>query len=111
MVYVIMKIQNIKNAVEELKSVLVRQFGNGIKIILFGSAARGDTESDIDVLVIMPGAVDTEIEEKVISIAYDIELSLDVVFGIIVHSQEFWSSGLAAAMPFHKNIEREGLVL
>jgi predicted nucleotidyltransferase len=108
-----MKTQNIKNAVEVLKSVLVRQFGNGIKIILFGSAARGDcdTESDIDVLVIMPGAVDMEIEEKVISIAYDIELSLDVVFGIIVHSQEFWSSGLAAAMPLHKNIEREGLVL
>lgn len=105
-----MKIQNIKIAVEELKRALVAQFGSGVKLVMFGSAARGDSniESDIDLLVLVPCAVNEGIEEQIISIAYDIELSLDVVFGIIVHSREFWGSGRAAAMPLYKNIEREG---
>jgi len=108
-----MKIQNINNAVYELKKNLQCEIGNEIKIIIFGSAARGDcdSESDIDILVLIPGIADNKTEEKIIGIAYDIELRLNVVFGIIVHSYEFWNSGLASAMPLYKNIEREGRVV
>jgi len=80
-------------------------------LILFGSAARGicGPESDIDILILLPDNVNTRIEEKVIGIAYDIELQHDVVFGIIVYSKDFWCSGVAAVMPLHKNISAEGI--
>lgn len=108
-----MKIDNIGPAVENLKQDLLSAFGVGIQVVLFGSAARGNcnSESDIDILVLLPGEINSRIEEMVISIAYEIELNLDVVFGIIVYSIDFWNSGLAGVMPLHKNIEREGVAV
>jgi predicted nucleotidyltransferase len=108
-----MKIENINNAVTDLKNALLRRFGDDVAIILFGSAARGtcDDESDIDVLVLVPEKVDTSTEEEIFSIAYNIELDCDVVFGIIVYSKDFWNSGLAGVMPLHTNIEHEGIVV
>jgi predicted nucleotidyltransferase len=108
-----MKTENIPAAVKELKAALVGRFGDGIALILFGSAARGtcDSESDIDILVLIPGRVDMRIEEGVIDAAYEIELRHDVVFGIIVYSREFWDSGLFAVMPLNRNIDREGVVV
>jgi len=106
-----MNTQNIGSAVAELKNALIERFGDRISVIMFGSAARGtcDSESDIDVLVLIPGEVTTRLEEDVFDIAYPIELSRNVIFGIIVYSNEFWNSGPAAAMPLHKNISREGI--
>jgi uncharacterized protein len=108
-----MKIENIGAAVEKLKQILVKVFGPDTRVIMFGSAARGDcnTESDIDILVLLPGDINPRIEEEVFNIAYDIELANDVVFGTIVYSNDFWNSELAGVMPLHKNIEREGVVL
>ncbi|MCK4766313.1 MAG: nucleotidyltransferase domain-containing protein [Candidatus Aminicenantes bacterium] len=101
----------IKRAINSLKSKLCMRFGNEVEIFLFGSAARNDynRESDIDILVLFPGKVDTRLEEEVFSLAYDIELEQDVVFGINVHSKEYWNSEKAAVMPFYQNVQREGM--
>ena len=106
-----MNTKNIKASISELKRVLNVYFGNRVELYLFGSVARDEysTESDIDILVLIPGEVKTAIEEKVIDLAYDVELEYDVVFGIVVYSKEFWSSGKARAMPFHQNLQREAL--
>lgn len=103
--------ENIKRALARLKKVLTGRFGSDIELYLFGSVARNDYEpdSDIDILVLFPGEVDTGLMEEVIDVAYDVELEHDVVFGIVVHSQEFWSSEKAAVMPFHQNLQREAL--
>ncbi len=108
-----MNTSNIQAAINKLKQEIIRNFGNDVKIIHFGSSAHGksDSESDIDILVLIPGKVDNRIEEKVFNMAFDIEIELDVIFGIIVYSLEFWNSGRASVMPLHQNIEREGIVI
>jgi predicted nucleotidyltransferase len=102
---------NCRLAINELKTKLVVMFGGDVELKLFGSVARGDDQkySDIDVLVLLPGEVDHDIEERVFDAAYDLELKYNVVFGIIVYEKAFWQSDLAAVMPLHRNVEREGL--
>ena len=103
--------ENIKRALTDLKKVLTARFGSDIELYLFGSVARNDYEpdSDIDILVLFPGEVDTALEEEVFDLAYEVELECDVVFGVVVHSKEFWGSEKAAVMPFHQNLQREAI--
>jgi predicted nucleotidyltransferase len=98
-------------ALQELKLSLVALFGPEAELMLFGSVARGDDgdDSDIDVLVLLPGQVDHALEERVFDAAYDVELKHGVVFGVVVYEKAFWDSDLAAGMFLHRNIEREGL--
>jgi predicted nucleotidyltransferase len=103
--------ESIKRALARLKKELTDRFGSGIRLYLFGSVARDDYEpdSDIDVLVLFPNEVDTALEEEIFDLAYDVELECDVVFGIVVHSIEFWSSEKATIMLFHQNLQREAV--
>ncbi len=103
--------QDIRQSVDELKEALNTRFGGEMELYLFGSAARKDygPESDIDVLVLLPGEVDTRLEEEIFDMAYDVELKNDVVFGVVVHSKEFWRSEKASVMPFRQNLQREAL--
>lgn len=104
---------DIKNSTADLKRVLYNRFGGEMELYLFGSVARNDyhPESDIDILVLVPGEVDTSLKEEVIDLAYDIELEYGVVFGIVVRSKEFWHSERAVGMPFHQNVQREALTI
>jgi len=102
-----------KKAIDQLKKSLKQRYGVQIKLFLFGSVARNDydADSDIDILVIYPGVIDTRLEEEIFDLAYDIELAYDVVFGIVIRSAEFWSSAKAAIMPFYQNIQKEAIAL
>ncbi len=103
--------KSIKSSLLELKGMLKNFFGPEVELYLFGSVARKDyrPDSDIDILVLMPGLVDTDVKERVIDLSYEIELKHDVVFGIVVRSKEFWQSPMAAVMPFHQTLQNEGL--
>lgn len=103
--------QNIQRSIAALKKTLQERFGSELEFYLFGSVARNNYEpdSDIDILVLVPGKVDTSLKEDIIDVAYDVELEYDVVFGIVVRSKEFWISEKAAAMPFHQNVQKEGV--
>lgn len=74
---------------------------------LFGSAARGDSDwdSDIDVMVKLP-FVDRSIEEDLFNMAYDLELEHDCIIDIIVVSEN-----LKRAIPLYQNIEKEGVAV
>jgi len=102
--------ENERKALLELKKKICERFPYA-EIVLYGSKVRGDVdeESDIDVLVLLREKVNTSIEEEIFSLSYDIELEYDVVFGILVHEKDFWSSELAHAMPLHWNIDKEGI--
>jgi predicted nucleotidyltransferase len=101
-----------KEALKELKSRLKKQISN-TDVILYGSKARGNSEkfSDIDLLILVDKKVDRKLKEKIIDIRYDIELKYDVVFGLVIENKNFWDSSLANAMPFHQNVEKEGILL
>ena len=101
--------KKIKKALTEVKKVLVQNLNNDIEIFLFGSVARKEyvPESDIDILVLVPGKTNRAIEEKIIEMVYEVELQYNVVFGVVVYSKKFWSSQKAKVMPFYKNIQNE----
>jgi predicted nucleotidyltransferase len=101
----------IEKAIQALKKDLINRFGSDVELRIFGSVARGDyhEQSDIDLLVVLPGPVDNAVEEKVFDMAYDIELEYRLVIGTIVYSREFWYSDRAAVMPLYTNIQRESL--
>lgn len=103
--------ENIKRSLSELKKVLTYRFGEDIELYLHGSVARNEyhPESDINILVLIPGEVDTALEEEVFDLAYDVELENDVVFSIVTRSKEFWASEKAAAMSFHQRVQKEAM--
>lgn len=104
--------ENELNALKELKEKLLERFKD-IEIILYGSKVRGDfdDESDIDLLLLVDIPVDAKVEEEISEIVYEIELKYDVIFGKIIENKEFWNSKLARAMPFHQNVDKEGIKL
>lgn len=100
-----------RQAVEALKSRIWNEFGSGVDVVVFGSAARGDFDaaSDIDVLVLAGFSVDSGIEERIFDLAYDVEMEFGVIFGILVYAADFFYSAKFRVTPLFRNIERDGV--
>jgi len=82
-------------------------------VIIYGSQIRREagSESDWDFLVLLDGSVDQERIDAIRHRLYDIEWECGEVISCIVRSRKEWDSPLYKAMPFHENVEREGVVL
>ena len=91
----------------------VRAVEPGAQVILYGSRARGDAEpeSDWDLLVLLGGPVTAEREDAVRHRLYDLELAADVVLSTLIYSRDRWDSPLYRSLPFHANVERDGVTL
>ncbi len=81
-------------------------------IILYVSVARNEAtdESDIDIAIIMKNQIDEETKERFISWAADMDIRYERVFSI-VDIQESNMKKWENALPFYKNIQKEGIVL
>ena len=79
----------------------------GIKVILYGSEARSD--SDIDLLLLIDKDVVT-LEDKMLLTAplYDIELETGVQINPFIESMKEWGKRFT---PFYENIMKEGILL
>ena len=91
----------------------IRQVVPDADVILYGSRARGDANkySDYDILIIVNGSVDMALEERILDKIYPLELETCQVLTFIVYSQQDWNSPLYRAMPLHKNVDRDGVIL
>ena len=83
-----------------------------VRIVLYGSVARGSEseESDVDIALLVNGALDKIIEERLLDFVTDMNLKYDKVFSVIdINYDRFcqWEN----VLPFYQNINREGIVL
>ncbi len=102
-----------REALLEQVKLAIREMEPDAEIILYGSRARDDSraQSDWDFLVLVDGFVNDERTDKIRHRLYEIEWQSDEVLCCIVRSREEWNSSLWKSMPFHQNVELEGIVL
>ncbi len=97
--------------IETIKSI----YGSHLRrIILFGSYARGDynSDSDIDIMILLDI---TDIEAKdyqkiLFDATYDFNMDNDVDINPMAHSEELFKKWIDA-YPFFNNIDKDGVVL
>ena len=92
----------------------VRTLVPDAKIILYGSAARGEMEefSDIDIYVELPDACDVDsMRAQISDIAWEVGFEHDRVIQAVVYQEsEIWDSPLRSS-PFIKAVMSEGVPL
>ena len=99
------------NIVSRIKDIMHKVAPDG-KAILYGSEARGEarTDSDIDVLIILPDNYETFAERKIeiTESLYDVELATGVSVSPLVVLKSLWER---MATPFTCNVAKDGVLL
>lgn len=103
---------HVREALDELRAKLAQMYGARLRrLILYGSYARGEATpgSDVDVLVVLGGAVERGAEiERIVRVTYDILLARGVHLSAFpMEELEF----LTRATPLLLNVRREGIPL
>ncbi|HOF86957.1 MAG TPA: nucleotidyltransferase domain-containing protein [Armatimonadota bacterium] len=81
------------------------------EVILYGSRARGTAhaESDWDVLVLTDAPESLDLEKRVWLGIDAVELDTAEIIGITVHNRHEWAAPRWTVVPYHEEIEREGI--
>ena len=97
---------------ELIQGILNLLSGRVIKIVLYGSVARGtDTpDSDIDIAVFVNTGMDPETEDRLSDMIVDLNLKYNKVFSVIDIDDTLYQKWRAVT-PFYQNVDREGIVL
>jgi uncharacterized protein len=98
-------------ALRKLKAALARDF-RLVELRLFGSKARGDSdrESDIDVLVVLED-YDWDVEKAVCDLCFAINLEFHVLLSPVLYRRGEFDSDLTHITPFYQAVAREGIVV
>ena len=85
----------------------------GATLILYGSHARGSAgpDSDYDLLVLVDGPLNQQLEDRIGDRLYALELESGTVLSLLVYEKHTWETSLCKAMPLHRSVEQEGILL
>lgn len=101
------------NALNELVEGILAIFNTQvIRIVLYGSYARGNntSESDVDVALLLNGNLNESTEDKLSDLVVDLNLKYDKVFSVIDIDYAVFKKW-EKVTPFYKNVNKEGIVL
>lgn len=99
--------------IEEFKRRIGQRFpGELVRLVVFGSQARGEAtaESDIDVLAVIRSE-DWKLGDEIRDLGYELEIAHGLVLSIQVMSQQQYNERKALGSTFLANVEREGLAV
>ena len=85
---------NQRNALNALRARLSSEF-DVEKIILYGSAARGEAhaDSDIDVLIVTTHPRTRQQQHQITDVVFEVNLQFDTTFSSLVVDRDEWKSG------------------
>ncbi|MHC4518752.1 MAG: nucleotidyltransferase domain-containing protein [Planctomycetota bacterium] len=91
----------------------IRRIVPDADIILYGSRARGDAEehSDYDILVLVNEPVSIALKDRILAGVYPLQLETGAMLTLITYNRRQWGSLPYREMPFHENVERDGVTL
>ncbi len=94
---------------KQARERLTQELGKPVKVIMFGSQARGDAkkDSDIDLLIILP-SVDAKSARLASDIAWEVGFKAGRVISAIPDTKEQMKR--FAFLPFYQTIKKEGVV-
>jgi len=95
---------------KEVRKRLTEELGQPVKVIMFGSQARGDAtkESDIDILVIVPSA-ETQIRNIISDITWEVGFDAGKFISAIPATKEHIAK--YGFLPLYRSIKKEGVVV
>ncbi len=101
----------ITEIVNETKELLKEDI---YKIVLYGSCARGDynSESDIDIMIIMNCEKESILQyrKQISKVASRIGLKNDIEISLLLRDRSTFKQN-ETVLPFYKNIQKEGIIL
>lgn len=97
--------------IPEIVKATIHQVDETAEVILFGSRARGDfdSDSDWDFLILIDEEVTPEKEELIRNALYDIELATGEVITSIIEETSEWDKYEETSI--YKNIEEQGILV
>lgn len=102
-----------RESIISLISQTMKQTSPSVQTILYGSEARGESNanSDIDLLILVDGdTLSIKEEEQIIAPLYDIELSTGIAISPRVMLKKHWYNR-PFNTPFYLNVTRDGITL
>jgi predicted nucleotidyltransferase len=101
---------NENKALKKIKANVLGLF-NVRRFVLFGSAARGETdeESDIDLLLVTNRPLNRWERHQITDVVCEINLEYGTNFSTLVVDSRTWDSGPISYLNTHKEIQKEGI--
>ncbi|MCJ7436033.1 MAG: nucleotidyltransferase domain-containing protein [Anaerolineales bacterium] len=92
----------------EVRARLTKELGKPVKVVMFGSQARGDATkySDIDLFVILP-SLDDKTRYLVSDIAWEVGFEAGKVISTIPTTREKMKQ--YGFLPLYQNVKKEGI--
>ncbi|OQY30357.1 MAG: hypothetical protein B6244_00420 [Candidatus Cloacimonetes bacterium 4572_55] len=101
-----------QNLIDQFKKNVARKICVE-RFILFGSRARGDADpdSDMDILIITPDPLTSQIEDMISDCAWEAGIREEVVIMPVIMSRHEWEDGPERHSLLARAIRKEGVVV